>query len=248
MKIAFLVGAAALAILVLTQLGSRRSIEPVAVSAPVSAGKAATPVRPRLPPREDRPVPAIAEPVPTQLSPAVKAEIAEKVRGADRPGMAAFRAVSDLYIDANIELARSQALAEGLTLDQVRELTSFGQLVLATQRTTDLEQILGRDLTAEQAEELGALMMSANADFKVSMRKLVAAGASEAQRWTLIRETQAAYLEGFHAATGMTEDQLDDLLAGNVGLPGAPASTKPPDGPVPPAEPLDDLREQPRPR
>ncbi len=162
--------------------------------------------------------------------------------------MAAFRAVSDLYIDANIELAKNQALAEGLTLDQVRELTSFGQLVLATQRTADLEQILGRDLTAEQADELGTLMMSANAAFKDRMRKLVAAGASEAQRWALIRETQAAYLEGFHAATGMTEDQLDDLLAGNVGLPGAPASSEPPDGPVPPAEPLDDLRETPRPR
>lgn len=246
MKIAFLVGAAALAVFALTQLGSGRSSEPAAVPAPVSAGKA-TPVRPRLPPRDGQPVPQVAEPVPTQLTPAVRDEIAEQVRGEDRPGMAAFRAVSDRYVDANIELAKNQALAEGLTLDQVRELTSFGQLVLATQRTSDLEQILGRDLTAEQAEELGALMMSANVQFKDRMRKLVAAGASEAQRWTLIRETQAAYLEGFHAATGMSEDQLDDLLAGNVGLPGAPASSKPPDGPVPPAEPLDDLRETPRP-
>lgn len=245
MKIAFLVGAAVLAILALTQLGSSRSSEPAKV--PVPAEKT-TSVRPRLPPRDGQPVPQIAEPVPTQLTPAVKAEIGEKVRGEDRPGTAAFRAVSDRYVDANIELAKNQALAEGLTLDQVRELTSFGQLVLATQRTTDLEQILGRDLTAEQAEELGAVMMSANVEFKNRMRKLVAAGASEAQRWTLIRETQAAYLEGFHAATGMTEDQLDDLLAGNVGLRGAPASSKPPDGPVPSAEPLDDLRGQPRPR
>lgn len=246
MKVAFLVGAAALAVFALSQLGRGRSTEPAAVTAPVSAGKA-TPVRPRLPPREGQPVPQIQEPVPTQLSPEVRAEIAEKVRGEDRPGMAAFRAVSDRYVDANIQLAEEQARAEGLTLDQVRELTSFGQLVLATQRTSDLEQILGRALTAEQAEELGELMMSANVEFKDRMRKLVAARASEAERWALIRQTQAAYLEGFYAASGMTEDQLDDLLAGNVGLPGAPASDKPPDGPVPPAEPLDDLRETPRP-
>jgi hypothetical protein len=37
----------------------------------------------------------------------------------------------------------------------------------------------------------------------------------------------------------MNEDLLDDLLAGNAALPGAPATTPLPDGPVPPAQPAD---------
>ena len=84
--------------------------------------------------------------------------------------------------------------------------------------------------------------------FRSKLRALVAAGASEAERWKLIRSTQSEYLIDFYAATGMNDDLLDDLLAGNVNLPGAPASTQPPEGPVPPASPVDTDLHPERPR
>jgi len=248
MRYALVLGAAALAVIALTQIGSTPATPPAPAPSVAAAAKV-MPVRPRLPPRPgDAPPPAMDEPILPTATPEQRADIAERARGAARPGMTAFRAFSDLYVDGNLDLARRQAESEGLTLDQVRDLTSFGLMVLATQRVSDVEEIVGRSLTEEQRETLSALMISANGEFKEKLRALVAAGASEAERWKLIRSTQSEYLIDFYAATGMNDDLLDDLLAGNVNLPGAPASTQPPEGPVPPASPVDTDLHPERPR
>ena len=47
------------------------------------------------------------------------------------------------------------------------------------------------------------------------MRRLVQAGAPEAERWALIHDTRQQYLETYFELTGMQEEQLDDLLAGD---------------------------------
>jgi hypothetical protein len=198
-------------------------------------------VRPSQPPTRESRHPARDEPGPPVPTAAMRRTMAEKARGAPDPGMVAFRTFSDLYVDANLDFARKQAEREGITVEEVRELTGFGLLVLATQRVTDVEEVLGRPLTEEQRESLSALMTSANRDFKDRMRALVAAGASESERWRLIRDTRARYLSDFYAATGMNQQLLDDLLAGNMLLPGAPAATEPPGQPVTPAGPRDDV-------
>ncbi len=208
------------------------------------------PVRPTRPPvaGQDRPRPTLDEPGPPIPTDEMREVMAEKARGAERPGMVAFRTFSDLYVDANLDFARRQAESQGITVPEVRELTHFGLLVLATQRVPDLEEVLGQPLSQEQRDKLAPLMTSANSEFKSAMRQLVADRASEDERWKLIRATEARYLEAFYAATGMNEGQLDDLLAGNMLQPGAPINTEPPDGPVSPADPRDDVADPQRPR
>jgi hypothetical protein len=208
------------------------------------------PVRPTRPPvaGQDRPRPTLDEPGPPVPTEEMREVMAEKARGAERPGQVAFRTFSDLYVDANLDFARRQAESEGITVPEVRELTHFGLLVLATQRVPDVEEVLGQPLSQEQRDSLASLMNSANSDFKSQVRQLVADGAGEAERWKLIRATQARYLDAFYRATGMNEALLDDLLAGNMLLPGAPINTEPPDGPVSPADPRDDDLHPQRPR
>ena len=248
MRYALLFGALVLVAIAAAQLGSS-SATTRSAPAPMAA-KPLAPVRPSQPPvaGRDEPQPALDEPsipVPTEE---MRAEIAEKAQGAPDPGMTAFRTFSDLYVDSNLDFARRQAEAQGITLEEVRELTHFGLLVLATQRTPEVEELLGKPLSDEQQEKMAALMTSANDGFKRDMRLLVARRASEAERWNLIKATQARYLAEYYAATGMTEALLDDLLAGNMMLPGAPINTEPPDEPVSPPDPVDDPVAPPRPR
>lgn len=187
--------------------------------------------RPAHPPGPNDPRPAgIPHPAMPALSAEWKARLAEQVRDEPRPGEAAFRAVSERYVDENLELARRQAETEGLTLAEVRELTHFGLLVLATQRTDELEEILGRALTGDERGELAELMRSSNGGFQDAMRGLVARGGSEAERWALIRSTEERYRSELFRITGLDDATLDDLLAGNVALPGAPARGEPPAG------------------
>jgi hypothetical protein len=174
--------------------------------------------------------PGLPHPVLPVLSPEAKAQIAEQVRGQARPGTAAFRAISDRYVDENLEYATRQAASEKLTMPEYRELTNFGLMVLATQRFEDVEAITGRTLTADERTQLGELMQGANTEFKDAMRALVARGGSEAERWALIRSTQARYQAGLFKLTGLDDGTLDDLLAGNAALPGAPSRGEEPAG------------------
>jgi hypothetical protein len=205
-------------------------------------------VRPKRPPGPDDPHPSPGpEPVMPRPSAEWKAALADKVRGTEHPGETAFRAFSDLFVDNNLDFARRQAEQEGLTLAEVRSLTHFGLLVMATQRVADVQDLIGRDLTGEERNALSGLLQGANEEFKQRMRALVARGAGEAERWELIRATEDRYRKDFYAITGMNEALLDDLLAGNILLPGAPANTEPPTG-RPPAAPKDDPVAPVRPR
>lgn len=203
---------------------------PAAAPAPPPVDPTA-PVKPRLPPGPNGKKPVHApEPQPPQPSDAWKAELQKRVAGSAHPGETAFRAYSDLYVDQNLSFAEKQAAQEGLTVREVRDLTHFGLLVLATQRVPEVEEVLGRELSDDERDALAALMQSSNTRFKEAMRALVARGASEAERDKLIRDTDAEYRKGLFAATGMTADQLDDLLAGNLLLPGAPGAAEAPSG------------------
>jgi hypothetical protein len=227
MRYAILFGALAVAVLALGGTFAGGAGAPATGALTVASRP---PVRPVHPPGPDAVTPAVRDepalPVPTAE---MRAAIEESARGAARPGLAAFRTFTDRYVDANLAFAERQAASEGITVREVRELTHLGMLVLATQRVSDVEEMLGKDLAAGDEEALASLMRTANQDFKAKLRELVERGADEAERWALIRRTEARYLADFYATTGMTEELLDDLLAGNMLLPGAPGSTPVPE-------------------
>lgn len=184
---------------------------------------AALPVRPKVEPGPVSARPARPpEPRPPQLTPQWRAELTEKVAGLARPGEAAFTAYADRFVDDNLALAEEQARAEGLSVPEVRALTRMGLMVMTTQRMQEVEEILGRDLPPEKEEALGKLVQEVNGDFKTRMRGLVKNGAPESERWELISAADARYREGFFQTSGMTPDQFDDLLAGDLLLPGSP--------------------------
>jgi len=174
-----------------------------------------------------------------KLSAKEKAQLADQVRGSKQPGRDAFRAVSDRFVDENLEHATRQATAEGLTMPELREVTYFGLMVEATQRFEDVEALIGRTLTEDQRDELAELMQSSNHGFKDAMRGLVARHGTDAERWKLIRNTEARYQTELFRISGLDEGLLDDLLAGNIALPGAPARGEPPEG-APAGAPRDD--------
>ena len=211
-------------------LWAARSRSDVARGAPAKAKVVASAVasgRPTAAPGPGGEHPRLAEPTMPTLSPGWRREVTERVRAADHPGAEAFRAMADLYVDHNADFARAQAEAEGLTLAEVRELTHLGLLVLATQRVPEVEDVLGHDLDDAARAAMGELMRASNDDFKRDLRELVAAGRPEAERWQLIRSTEARYLERFAAITGLDADQLDALLGGNILVPGAPIAGPP---------------------
>lgn len=208
------------------------------------------PVRPKLPPGPDDPRPKIVEPKSPAIDEAWKAEMTEKLRGSPNPGEAAFNAYSDRFIDENLELAEQQARNEGLTLPEIRALTRLGLLVMATQKLPDVEEVLGRELPPETKDELASMVNRVNGGFKDQMRALVAKKAPEEERWKLISAADASFRAEFFKISGMTPAQLDDMLAGNLLLPGAPGAT--PAEAVGPGSntetgPKDDLTPRPRP-
>lgn len=194
------------------------------------------PDRPRTPPVAGRDTPMRA-PMPelppnsAALSAAAYAKAVED--GDDKPGTRAFRATVDAFVEYNRSFAEAQAKEEGLTVAEVHELTYFGLMVMRTQQWSEIEDLIGRELSQDE-RDLGAdLMSTANREFKDAMRKLVADEAPEDARWQLIRGTQERYLREYYAITGMTPALLDDLLAGDLTRVGAPIATPPPED-IPP--------------
>lgn len=200
-------------------------------SAAASEG-AVQPARPRTPPvpGRDEPRPVPSPTMPPQVSEMQARILAEaKAAGDARPGEKAFRATVDAFMEYNRHFAEAQAKAEGITVKEVGELTYFGFLVMQTQRWGDVQQLIGQELSEDELALGEELMHTSNREFTAAMRKLVADKAPEEARWKLIRETQERYLREYYALTGMTPALLDDLLAGDISLPGAPIATPPPE-------------------
>lgn len=159
------------------------------------------------------------------------------------PGEAAFRAMIHAFVQYNAAFAEAQAAKERITVAEVEELTYLGYLVMATQRLADVEELTGRTYTPDERAHIEGLMREHDSAFKEQLRAAVARGAPEAERWQLIRATEAAYLDDLRAATGLDADQLDGLLAGDLAKPGAPMTT-----PIPEAiEPRPYVADSPRP-
>lgn len=200
------------------------------------------PVRPATPPVEGRDVPRPApEPeMPSNRQQVLSAAYAKAIaNGDERPGEAAFRATVEAFVAHNRAFAEARAAEERISIDEVKELTYFGFLVLQTQQWPEIEALTGQKLGTSERERAESLMHEANSAFKAALRKLVAEGAPPEARWKLIRETQERYKREYAAITGMTPELLDDLLAGDPSRPGAPSATPIPENgkPAPPPEP-----------
>lgn len=208
---------------------SRSALEVIDPRYDPSKGPSLTHVRPK-------PLPMPKTP-PADYEGAARAYAEALADGKQNPGAAAFRVTTDAYVDYNMEFAKQKADEEGITVDEVRELTYFGLLVMRTQQWGAIEDILGTELTDEQKTLGDALTQSANQDFKAQMRELVANGATLEERQAFVKQTEEDYLREYFALTGMTAQQLDQLLGGEFsGKRYAPATTKPNADELPPAE------------
>ncbi|MEM1415830.1 MAG: hypothetical protein AAGH15_13060 [Myxococcota bacterium] len=158
-----------------------------------------------------------------------EAYAAARAEGDPRPGEAAFRAMVSAFMRHNRQLAEQQAEAEGLTMDEVEELTFLGLMAQQTQRWPEVEEVVGAPIDADTRIRAEQFLDELNQGFKEEMRGLVASGASERERGRLIRRTQDRYREVYFELTGMNPDHLDDLLAGD-------GSRAHPPGELPPEE------------
>jgi len=204
------------------------SARPGDAAAPEPAG----PVRPRTPPVQGRDSPPVVdEPtLPPDADALRLAAYAEALaREEPRPGEQAFRAMVSAFMDHNHLLAEQQAKAEGLGIDEVEELTFLGLMAQESQRWPDVEQLLGGPLDEDKRTRTEAMLRELDSEFEQSMRDLVAEGATVEDRWALIRSFEQDYRERYFELTGMDEDLLDDLLAGDASRKYAPGSTPPPE-------------------
>jgi len=190
------------------------------------------PVRPRTPPVPGRDSPPqVDEPSLPPDADALRLRAYQEAlaREDPRPGEQAFRAMVSAFMDHNHELAEQQAAAEGLGIDEVEELTFLGLMAQESQRWPEVEQLLGGPLDPERRAQAEAMLHELDEDFEKSMRDLVTDGGSVEDRWALIRSFEKDYRDRYFELTGMDEDMLDDLLAGDASRKYAPGSTPPPE-------------------
>lgn len=232
-----LVAIAGLALLALLgwQALAPRSEPPTSAAAtpsgPAAGAPEAGPVRPRTPPVPGRDSPPVAdEPaLPPEADALRLAAYQEALAREDpRPGEQAFRAMVSAFMEHNAALAEQQAAAEGLSVDEVEALTFLGLMAQESQRWPEVEQLLGGPLDPERRTQAEAMLRELDTDFERSMRDLVAEGGSAEDRWALIHSFEKEYRERYFEVTGMDEDLLDDLLAGDASRKYAPGSTPPP--------------------
>jgi hypothetical protein len=131
----------------------------------------------------------------------------------EHPGERSMRASADAYVDYNRAFAEAQARKEGLTLDEVRELTFFGVMALRSSQPVLIEHITGRTLGAGEREQLERLLERANADVKTTLRAQVEADAPASDRQAAIRDFEHEWMAELSQRFGLTDAQFDAMLA-----------------------------------
>lgn len=156
------------------------------------------------------------EPPPNLLEVRAKAYKEALALNKKTPALTAFRKSVSHFIEYNRQFADAQAQAEGISVEEVEELTFFGFLTQATQRWEDVEEVLGKKLSEASRNKASKELDQLNREFTKAMRKMVNEGATEPERWEYIREVQSRYLNEYYAITDMNESLLQDLLAGDI--------------------------------
>jgi hypothetical protein len=129
------------------------------------------------------------------------------------PGALSFRADTDFYCEHNQSAVADQARKEGITVDEVKELTYFGFAMMRMTQPHKIADVIGRQLSAEESEWLGDWLARENTRFQDEMHDAVDAGASVEQRWDLIHSAEQRTIAELKQTFGMSDDQIDALLA-----------------------------------
>lgn len=198
-------------------------VVPSAWSGPVPPSVDEGPIEPRRP--LSPPVEGVDEPfsLPDPEAPAemesVRAAALEQALafGHPRPGEVAFRASVGAFMEHNRQFAEAQAQQEGLSLDEVEDLTAFGFEAQLGQRWSEVEEVLGEPVSEAAREAASTHLHATNRMFKDAMRGLVASGAPAAERQALIDRTRREYWAGYDQITGMNRETFDRLLMGDAG-------------------------------
>lgn len=182
---------------------------------------------------------ALIQAPPTMPKPAAPPSVAAYqsaiAHGDGHPGATSFRADIDSYCDFNRDAVEKQARKEGITVGEVRELTYFGFVAMRTTQPQTVEAALGRALSTDETHRLDDLLAGENQDFTTQMHTLVDRGASEEERWQLIRDFEDQYQQQYASMFGMTGAQFDQMLAPDPNSPvGAPSVELPSDVSRPP--------------
>lgn len=133
--------------------------------------------------------------------------------GEKNPGEKAFRADALAYFEYNGDLAEEKAGREGITTDELKELTYLGLLAMHVRRWDEVAQVTRRELTDEQRTKGDELVFSASNALKAAIREQVAKGATAEARWETIRKQEASFLDKYKAIVGISPEDYDRLLS-----------------------------------
>lgn len=161
-------------------------------------------------PREDRQ--KAIEPIAPPLASGVAAHRTAVQDGHPTPGEAAFRANASAFVDTNRALAETKAAEEGITVDELRELTFLGLLAMRLRQWEAVERRLGRPVPPEVRAEVDALVFGASDAMKAEIRAQVARGATKEERADAIRLGEARFVAEYLALTGLDAAGYDALL------------------------------------
>jgi hypothetical protein len=149
-----------------------------------------------------------------------KAYAAAVAAGEKNPGEKALRADALTFFEFNGDLAEEKAAREGITTDELKELTFLGLVAMQLQRWDDVARVTKREITADERKRGDELIFGASKEFKVAIREQVARGASVEARWETIRKAQASFVERYRELLKISPEEYDQLLA----APFAPAN------------------------
>jgi len=194
---------------------------PAEVAPPVEAAPAVRP-SPREPTTErhgdQQPAvrPSVGAPEPVALPThelGIKAYAKALEAGDENPGEKAFRADAKEFFNYNAKMAEERAAKEGITMEELEELTYMGVLAMHIRRWDVVEQMLGQELSPETRALGDDLIFAASDELKATIRGQVASGASAEERWKVIRAQQASFIEKYRAFTKLSPEKYDTLLA-----------------------------------
>lgn len=133
--------------------------------------------------------------------------------GEKNPGETAFRADALAFFEHNGDLGEEKAAKEGITTDELKELTVLGLLAMHIRRWDAVARLTGRELTADERARGDELVFSASKELKAAIRAHVAKGDSAEVRWATIRKLEASFIEQYKALVGISAEDYDRLLA-----------------------------------
>lgn len=127
------------------------------------------------------------------------------------PGERALRAEAEVFVRLNAAAAEEKAAREGITVDEIGELTYLGLLAMRIRQWDAVEQQLGYPLPPAIRTEADDLVFASSDVLEATIRTHVARGDPPAVRWASIRDSEDAFVEAYVALVGLDPAGLDAI-------------------------------------